>query len=234
MKTLKQAYNDFFDQKFNVDVEPVYDNKVQSILKYVDHNKQVLDVGCLTGYLGYFCLKKKNSTKVVGIDFVENALKHARKLGIDARYGNVENGSLPIQDSERFDVIIVSEIIEHLVDPLVVLEKLKKVLKKNGKIIISTPNMAYFQYRFELLMGKLPDFCEFRGKYPERPYNFQHKTLFTKKVLVETLEMAELKLKKLDSHSTYKSKLEKFFDPFEKLFPGVFVKNMIAVVTKKD
>ena len=229
---LERSYNNYFDQNFDFETIPVYDDKVQSLLKYVGNNQLILDVGCLTGYVGYFCLQKKTGNKVVGIDFIAGALEQARRKGVDARYCNVETDKLPIKKSESFDIIIMSEIIEHLVDPLAILKKVEKFLKKDGKIIISTPNIAYFQYRIELLLGKLPDFCEFRAKHPERPYNFQHKTFFTYKVLVETLRLANLKIEQLDSHGSYKNDVERYFDPLEKVFPGMFVKNLIAIATR--
>lgn len=231
---LEIEYNRYFNKHFAKYRPPVMDDKVRKILKYIGENQHILDIGCLTGYIGYFCLKKSPTNTVVGIDFIELALKHAGKNGVDARLCNIETDEIPVRENEKFDVVIMSEVIEHLVDPYIALQKIHGVLKQGGQLIVSTPNIAYILYRWELLIGKLPDFCEFRGRYSERPYNFQHKSLFTRQVLQKTLENIGFSLMTWDYHDSYKSQPEQIFSPLEKLLPTLFVKNMVAVAQKLD
>ena len=58
--------------------------------------------------------------------------------------------------NERYDVIIASEIIEHVFDTDFFIEELKRILKPNGRIIITTPNMHFAANRLLFLMGKFP------------------------------------------------------------------------------
>ena len=229
--SLEEEYNNYFDTIFTKPTLPVLDEKCKKILQYVGTGNDILDIGCLTGYLSFFC--KERGNQVIGIDFLKSAIRQAKSLGVDARYCNIEQDNIPV-GSKTFDIIICSEVIEHLIDPICMFRRIKKILKPFGFVIISTPNIAYIQYRIEALLGKLPDYCEFRNKYPERPYNFQHKSLFTHKVLKETLEQAGFRVKIWDGHSSYKNTFEKIFLPLERFFPKLFIKNIIAVAIHEE
>ncbi|MBI5765990.1 methyltransferase domain-containing protein, partial [Candidatus Falkowbacteria bacterium] len=59
-------------------------------------------------------------------------------------YENIELEKFIKNNNERFDLIIATELIEHLNNPLDFLENCKKILKDGGKIIITTPNRDYY------------------------------------------------------------------------------------------
>ncbi len=62
----------------------------------------------------------------------------------------------PHFSDRRFDCIIASEIIEHLDDPRHFLRECHKLLAQNGVLIVSTPNIAFFEGRIKfLLTGEL-------------------------------------------------------------------------------
>lgn len=231
MSNLKNCYNTYFEKNFSNFSGFKTDNKIKQIIKLAGQNKNILDIGCSTGYLAHF-LKKQNNN-VSGIDFLNKAVAIARENEIDAYVCDIENEQLPFRKGS-FDLVVFSEVIEHLIDPDIALKKIYQVLKKNGLLIVSTPNIAYIQYRLELLFGKLPDFCEFRNKFFERHYNFQHKTFFTKKVLEKTLLDNNFKIKKWSSHDGYKNKIEKIFNFMEYVYPNLFKKNLIVVAQKYD
>jgi len=62
-------------------------------------------------------------------------------------------------EKELADVIIAGEIIEHLDDNLSFLKECHRILKKDGRIILSTPNVCSFKNRLKVLFGKLPEYC---------------------------------------------------------------------------
>jgi len=112
--------------------------------KHVPKRAQIIDIGCAQGNfssglaaLGY---------NVLGLDIRRKILRYAKwksnKLKIDSRYINFIVGStlnLPIADN-TYDCILFLEIIEHLNSPEKALKELKRILKKDGILILSTVN----------------------------------------------------------------------------------------------
>ncbi len=102
-------------------------------------NKNVLDLGCNTGY-GTAILFKA-AKRVVGVDVSKEAIKTAKKnfgnLGID--FHVIDGKQLPFEDNE-FEIIISFQVIEHIVDYNIYINELKRVLSPNGIVFFSTPN----------------------------------------------------------------------------------------------
>lgn len=114
-----------------------------------------LDVGCWTGNLGSELIKKKRCV-VDGLDADTSVLKTAKKSGYRATYNiNLNNDPLHLElGKNKYDVIIYADVLEHLINPVKILVDLKKMLKSNGQIIVSLPNVGFIQNRINLLAGK--------------------------------------------------------------------------------
>ncbi len=112
--------------------------EVKEVLKQFNwKNKTVLDVGCGTGNFVNE-VSRKNTKFVLGIDYAEEAIKIAKE---SYSRKNLEFRVQDVKDvEEKFDVIVSIGTIEHMDNPMKILKKLKKCLKKNGKIILTTPN----------------------------------------------------------------------------------------------
>lgn len=111
----------------------------------------VLDVGCSSGHFGQALIRDKQC-KVVGVDINEADLKIAAKHLSKAVKKDIERDDLG--DLGSFDYILMADIIEHVIDPVKVLKKIKKLLKPGGKLVFSVPNMANIINRIELLGGR--------------------------------------------------------------------------------
>lgn len=126
------------------------------IRKYVA-GKDVLNLGCLDIGLntdlekaksrkkdfwlhGYVCRYAKSC---VGVDIEENEIKRLNKAGYTGVTGNVEDMDL----GRKFDVVIAGQLIEHLDNPGLFLENMKRHLNKGGVVLIDTPN-PFFLYKF--------------------------------------------------------------------------------------
>lgn len=114
--------------------------------------QRVLDVGCGTGELGRF-LKQGGVREVVGIEVLEPVWALAKKSLDDALLGNIEVMEIPYDDG-YFDCIICGDVIEHLIDPIAALRKVARVLAPGGTIIISVPNVRFFQVVEMLANGR--------------------------------------------------------------------------------
>ncbi len=123
----------------------------QLIANEIGTGKKVLDVGCNTGYLK----KLSAANEFYGLDFNKKYLKVAKANGYEETYFSNLNQDTPPKISEKFDVLVFADVLEHLLDPSKVLRFfLKKNLTKNGLVIISLPNVANVLIRFKLLLGK--------------------------------------------------------------------------------
>ena len=116
--------------------ESVYD-KILELLPS-DKNVRILDAGCGIGNLSKRLLE--NGFKdIIALD-IENELKIKIPF-IEADL----NKKLVFE--EKFDVIICQEVIEHLENPRHLLREFKKILRKEGIIIITTPNIFNWKAR---------------------------------------------------------------------------------------
>ena len=77
---------------------------------------------------------------------------------------NTEEGCLPFH-SHCFDIVICTEVLEHLLWPQRLLTECHRVLSAQGCMVISVPNMVSLTYRFAWLMGRIPS-CAAGGNMP--------------------------------------------------------------------
>jgi SAM-dependent methyltransferase len=77
---------------------------------------------------------------------------------------NLENMILPVK-AESFDLIICTEVLEHLLWPQKLLKEAMRVLCNSGKILLSVPNITSLTYRVSWLLGHIPS-CASSGNLP--------------------------------------------------------------------
>jgi SAM-dependent methyltransferase len=125
----------------------------------------------------------------VGLDWSADALRQARARGLTLVRAEVEPSGLPLA-SGCADVVIMSELIEHLVDPDSALDEARRVLRPAGTLLLSTPNLAAWYNRGLLALGVQPLFTEvsLRGVFgrPGREVA-GHLRVFTRRALVGLL-----------------------------------------------
>jgi 2-polyprenyl-3-methyl-5-hydroxy-6-metoxy-1,4-benzoquinol methylase len=99
----------------------------------------VLDAASGEGY-GAAILAQAGARRVVGVDRDPEAVLNARERAGDlAEFMLGDLRSLPFQDA-AFDVVTCFEAIEHVIDPDAVFDELRRVLRDDGRLLISTPN----------------------------------------------------------------------------------------------
>lgn len=161
---MKQSRTAEYDQNLRYSQYKSYDEhkyyifKVYDIIKKLNKKygfKKSLDVGCADGSFSKK-LKDDFGFEVFGLDISEGAVKLANKKDVIAKTHNLEK-RLPFQD-DAFDLIIACEIIEHLYDTDFFLSELRRILRKGGIIILTTPNLVSLVNRIKILFGKYPSF----------------------------------------------------------------------------
>ena len=111
------------------------------ISSYLNCATKVLDIGCgMGGFLDY--LYKQGLDKLYGIDLIEDYVNYAKKRGnINIKLGNAE--SIPFDDYS-FDVVIMDQVMEHLVDPMKAFSEAKRVLVDGGIFCIGIPDASRY------------------------------------------------------------------------------------------
>jgi SAM-dependent methyltransferase len=152
-----------------------------------DGRQRIVDVGCGEGTATYLVKRLDPANTVIGIDWSAMALAQARARGVLVVQGGIDG--LPLPDAS-VDVVIMSELIEHLVDTDAAAEEARRVLRPGGTLLLSTPNLAAWYNRGLVGLGIQPVFSEvsLRGIYG-RPGQevVGHLRLFTRRALEEFL-----------------------------------------------
>jgi SAM-dependent methyltransferase len=148
---------------------------------------RILDLGCGDGAAASLAAQRNPGHHLIGFDWSAGALGRARRLGLTV----VRSGVDPIPVAScSVDVVIMSELIEHLVDTDSALDEVFRVLRPGGSLLLSTPNLAAWYNRGLVLLGVQPIFSEvsLRGVYG-RPGHVVagHLHLFTRGALVGLL-----------------------------------------------
>jgi SAM-dependent methyltransferase len=148
----------------------------------------IVDLGCGDGSALAVAARHNPAHRFAGIDWCGDALRRAQALGLTVVRGSI-NPSLPVADGAA-DVVIMSELIEHLVDPDGAVAEVRRVLRPGGSLLLSTPNLAAWYNRGLLAVGIQPIFSEvsLRGVFG-RPGRVVagHLRLFTRRALTEFL-----------------------------------------------
>lgn len=122
------------------------------VLSHVKKDSSVLEIGCHTGYFSYW-LKEKGCS-VFGVDIYEPAVKKASKYLDDYYVGDVESDAfIETLENKTFDTIIIMHVLEHLINPQVLLLKLQNHLTEEGNIVISIPNISCWNSRLNIFKG---------------------------------------------------------------------------------
>lgn len=128
--------------------------EIPNILRGLPGGLNVLDVGCGSGVHGAE-LTRIHGHRVVGVDLSASSIAKARTRLAEAYVADVTEPELyPFFNHHRFDVIVFSDILEHLYDPADVLIRHFTLLASGGRILISLPNVAIWNVRLALLAGR--------------------------------------------------------------------------------
>ncbi len=133
-----------------------YNQHTKIILNLVDEfgRGKTIDVGCGDGYITSQIAKKFK--EVVGVDISKEAIKIAKKKNLKISFVAATCVNLPFSDNS-FDTVVASEIIEHVNynDGKMLLKEAKRILKPQGKLIISTPNLSNPYVKFLQIKRKM-------------------------------------------------------------------------------
>jgi glycosyltransferase involved in cell wall biosynthesis len=158
LKARLQDVGLFYDRKFDCaspDDSPYkpklnYESPHSLAFQRVPRHSCVLDIGCAGGYMAGVLAGEKECI-VDGVDaFV------AVEPGLNSFHLHDLNAGLPALDYEKYDYVLMLDVIEHLARPEAFLDGLRQALRENprAEIIISTANIGFMIPRFMLMLGQ--------------------------------------------------------------------------------
>ena len=116
-----------------------YEKRIQFSLKFLKQNSRILDIGCGDGTVTK-AVSVATASTTSAIDVSEQAVKVAQEFNSSPHITYLVSNIEDYHPGQKFDGILMFEIIEHLFQPEGVLRKLNSLLNEEGILLISTPN----------------------------------------------------------------------------------------------
>jgi SAM-dependent methyltransferase len=114
--------------------------RLRDLAKDIPPGGRLLDVGCAAGMFLDIAKQYCPSLEVLeGIEISEAAAAGAKRKGYKVYVSTIEDADLP---EDFYDLIVMQQVIEHVHDPRAVLAKLRRALRKNGRLVMETPNLG--------------------------------------------------------------------------------------------
>lgn len=125
------------------------------LISFIDKPKdaplKVLEIGCACGRTLLQIKNMYKKAEVYGIEYSDKPAAIAASIA-DIIAGDIEKAVFPYPQA-FFDYIILGDVLEHLINPWQVLEKLQPYLKPDGYILASIPNVMHFSVIRSLIQG---------------------------------------------------------------------------------
>jgi len=147
-------------------METVYEKKQESWLRYFSahldkiaahsQGRRILDIGCGVGFFLYAAERK--GWEAYGLEISKPQVEYAReKLGLNVMATTLEEANFP---EAYFDVVTLWSVIEHVSAPLALVQEIRKVIARDGLLLLKTPNQDSLISRlcwalYKLSLGKL-------------------------------------------------------------------------------
>lgn len=202
MFNLKASY------PYQPEINHVAFNLISKTIKTKKDIKDILDVGCGYGLLSKHLKRTYPKLNLYGIEHTKEASHSSQKI-LKLLRCDIEDISLIKRQlqTQKFDVIIFSDVLEHLYDPVGIINSYQSFLNQDGTIVVTVPNIANIFSRIALLFGYF-NYSE-TGVMDKTHIRFFNKQNLKQLAKESNLEVVAQK---------YDSILVRWFVPFIKMF----------------
>jgi 2-polyprenyl-3-methyl-5-hydroxy-6-metoxy-1,4-benzoquinol methylase len=118
-----------------------------------DPTASILEIGCGTGATGALARASGRAGHYTGVELFEAAAVEARAHLDEVITGDVERLEFSWQPCS-FDAVILSEVLEHLIEPWAVLKRLHPFMRPGALVLASSPNVSHWRVIRELIQGR--------------------------------------------------------------------------------
>jgi ubiquinone/menaquinone biosynthesis C-methylase UbiE len=185
----------------------------KDIISFIGNEKDlnVLEIGAGTGKTLLELKKRGVANRISGFDIVDiNSNKEKFDCFI---IGNIENQPSPF-DKKEFDIIILADVLEHLIDPEKTIQKLIPCLKKCGSFYISLPNIRNIKALYQIFLKGSFEYAD------SGILDRTHLRFYCKKDMIQLVSsFGELEIVKVESNLKHTSSIKTILN---KLTFGVF------------
>ncbi|MCR5261859.1 MAG: methionine biosynthesis protein MetW [Candidatus Gastranaerophilales bacterium] len=190
------------------------------IVKLIEPNSKVLDLGCGDGTLLERLIKEKNVSGL-GVEIDQNNVIQSIHKGLSVIQGDIDEGLADFADNDK-DYVILNQTLQSTQKPDYVIREMLRVGKK---AIVSFPNFAYWKVRMYLLLnGKMPK----SNILPYDWYDTPNIHLLTVRDFFDFCEQRKIKIEK--SILMRRGKVIK--SRFKKVFADIFAEEVIFVISQ--
>ena len=144
------------DQRYQYAIDPQGDSTANKVLNLVGHEKHVLELGCGPGAMTRY-MRERLNCQITALELDPELAALAKPYCEKLYQADLEAFDFAgIFADQRFDVIIAADVLEHLKDPWACLRQVRQLLKSEGYLIVSIPNVAHNTIIAQLLTGRFP------------------------------------------------------------------------------
>jgi len=190
----------------------LFNGRSKKIIKLLNgFQGTLLDVGCGDAIIS-IQLKEALGCEIKAVELIDENVKKALEKGIDTIKVDLNKEKLPFENNS-FEGVFAGEILEHVVDSDGLLLEIKRVLKKNGVLILTVPNIANWYNRLIMMFGYLPLYVESgsRASYgtPFGEIN-GHVKAFTKRSLIQMVKANGFEVETVQGSGYSRTKMEQY------------------------
>jgi 2-polyprenyl-3-methyl-5-hydroxy-6-metoxy-1,4-benzoquinol methylase len=138
---------------------------------------RVFDIGCSSGFF-LVVLRELGFNNIEGADISETFVSYAGTKGLQCRTADVLDGPITEETTNRADVVLLMDVLEHLPDPIRALDNCKKVMRKDGIVYITVPIYDSLTERLTRTIKKKTRLQQAKEHDPTHIHAFSEKDVF--------------------------------------------------------
>jgi 2-polyprenyl-3-methyl-5-hydroxy-6-metoxy-1,4-benzoquinol methylase len=165
--------------------------RIETILENCSGRKTLLDIGCSFGKIAKEL--SSNFEKITAVDGSDDLIKQAREENSAPNINYKVSLLEELELEDKFDVVLMSFILEHVADPIKTLEKAASFLNSGGILFVMIPNAESLHRRVGKAMGEIKELDELTLK----DINHGHRRVYSMEKFSKDVEDAGLKVKKM-------------------------------------